>query len=237
MMQEKKVLIIDDDLYIRQLVDTIFDRVGAETVTADSGQQGLRLLYEHRPDLVILDILMPHTSGWEICEQIRALSDIPIIMLTSLTEEANVVRGLDCGAIDYVTKPFSANVLLARARAALRQVQSASPGPAAQHRTTFDDGYLSIDLDARQVRAAGESVNLTKTEFALLEYLFRNAGIALTFDQILGNVWGWEYEGSTEYVHVYASRLRRKLEEDPKRPVYLQTEYGVGYRFVFPIDG
>ncbi|MCB9444314.1 MAG: response regulator transcription factor [Ardenticatenaceae bacterium] len=227
-MQGKKILVIDDDLHINQLVKATFVEQGADVVTAVDGQDGLRQFYNHKPDLVIIDLMMPEMDGWETTERILELADVPIIMLTSLRDDADVISGLDRGAIDYVTKPFSPKVLAARARAALRHASMPRP----QTQNTFQDKRLLIDLDHNRVLLEGEPVKLTKTEFKVLTYLVQNAGHILTFQQILEHVWGWEYQDSIEYVHVYVSRLRQKLEEDPKEPRYLLTEYGIGYRFV-----
>lgn len=226
-MQGKKILVIDDDYHINQLVKATFAEQGAEVVTAVDGQEGLRQFYAHKPDLVIIDLMMPEMDGWETTERILELADVPIIMLTSLRDDADVIRGLDQGAIDYVTKPFSPKVLAARARAALRH--AAASHPVVQY--NFQDERLLVDLDHKRILVDGEPVKLTKTEFKVLTYLVQNAGRILTFQQILEHVWGWEYQDSIEYVHVYVSRLRQKLEKDPKEPRYLITEYGIGYRF------
>lgn len=227
-MQGKKVLVIDDDLHINQLVQATFREQGADVVTAVDGPEGLRQFYTHQPDLVIIDLMMPEMDGWETSERILELADVPIIMLTSLHDDEHIIRGLDHGAIDYITKPFSPKVLAARARAALRH--AAIPRPIVQY--SFQDERLLVDLDQKRVLVDGEPIKLTKTEFKVFNYLVQNAGRVLTFEQILEHVWGWEYQDSIEYVHVYVSRLRQKLEKDPKDPRYLITEYGIGYRFV-----
>ena len=227
MLHDKTILIIDDDPHIRDLVEGVFTQAGAKAIVARDGDVGLRLLYAHQPDLVILDILMPGKSGWDVCTQIRQLSDVPIIMLTSLDGEEDMVRAFDWGAVDYVTKPFSAKILLARSRAALRQLAERVSAST----TVYNDGYLTIDLDARRVLVDGVPVNLTKTEYKILALLWRHAGQALTFEQILGHVWGPGYGDSVNYIHSYMSRLRGKLEPNSKDPQYLLTEHGVGYRF------
>jgi two-component system KDP operon response regulator KdpE len=226
-MQGKKVLVIDDDFHISQLVKVTFVEQGADVVTAVDGQDGLRQFFAHKPDLVIIDLMMPEMDGWETTERILELADVPIIMLTSLNDDADVIRGLDRGAIDYITKPFSPKVLAARARAALRH--AATPRPIVQ--SSYQDDRILIDIERKRILVDGEPVKLTKTEFKVLSYLVQNAGHVLTFQQILEYVWGWEYQDSIEYVHVYVSRLRQKLEENPKEPRYLITEYGLGYRF------
>lgn len=226
-MQGKKILVIDDDFHISQLVKATFVEEGADVVTAVDGQDGLRQFYTHKPDLVVIDLMMPEMDGWETTERILELADVPIIMLTSLGDDSDVIQGLDRGAIDYITKPFSPKVLAARARAALRFASSTRPVES----YNYQDERLLIDLDHTRVLVAGEPIKLTKTEFKVLTYMVQNAGRVLTFQQILEQVWGWEYQDSIEYVHVYVSRLRQKLEENPKDPHYLITEYGLGYRF------
>ena len=230
MIRGKKILVIDDDIFVRDIVTETMNREGAQVVTAENGQDGLRQFYASQPDLVVLDVMMPHISGWEICRQIRQLSDVPIIMLTSLGKDADVIRGLDYGAVDYVVKPFNAKVLAARVRTALRQVNMIVPEEK-EKSLSFDDGHLTIDIEGHRVTCGDEPIKLTKTEFRVLAYLVQNGGVVLTFQQILENVWGWDYQDSIEYVHVYVSRLRQKLEPDPQNPRYLLTEYGIGYRF------
>jgi two-component system KDP operon response regulator KdpE len=227
-MDGKKILVIDDDVNLLQSMKFTFARAGATVLTAMDGREGLRRFYAERPDLVILDVRMPDIDGWETCRQIRLLSNTPIIMLTTLHQDDEIVRGLDYGADDFVTKPFSREVLLARARALLRRSEAPTEGEPA---SLYNDGYLSINLARRRVLVAGEAVQLTATEFRLLAVLLQNAGQVLTYRMILDKVWGWEYHESVDYVHVYLSHLRRKLEADPRNPQYLLTERGVGYRF------
>lgn len=221
-----KILIIDDDEGVCQLVALSLSLIGAIPFTAETGKGGLRTFYEKKPDLVILDINLPDISGWEVCSQIRVMSDIPIIMLTTLNRDQDVVEGFAQGADDFISKPFSTEVLISRISAVLRRVKAQQ----GQSRTKFNDGFLSVDIESRQVIVDGEECKLSDTEFRLLAYLFGNANRILTYGQILEHVWGWEYKDSTEYVHVYISQLRKKLKETDD-PRYLQTEYGVGYRF------
>jgi two-component system, OmpR family, alkaline phosphatase synthesis response regulator PhoP len=227
-MNGKKILIIDDDVNLGQTIKLTFARAGAEVFTAVDGRDGLRQFYEYRPDLVILDVRMPDINGWETCRQIRLLSNAPIIMLTTLDNDDDVIRGLDHGADDFVTKPFSREVLLARARAVLRRTELLSEP---DDPSTYNDGYLAIDLRKHRVLVDGQAAQLSNTEFRLLTYLFQHANQVLTYQNILDKVWGWEYQDSIDYVHVYVSHLRRKLEVDPRNPKYLLTERGVGYRF------
>lgn len=227
-MDGKKILVIDDDVNLGQTIKFTFTRSGAEVFTALDGREGLRQFFEQRPDLVILDVRMPDMDGWETCRQIRLLSNVPIIMLTTLDRDEDIVRGLDYGADDFMTKPFSREVLLARARAVVRRADSIHEP---DDHAVYNDSYLYIDLRKRRVLVKGEPVQLTATEFRLLTYLYQNSGQVLTYQTILDKVWGWEYQDSIDYVHVYLSHLRRKLEEDPRNPQYLLTERGVGYRF------
>lgn len=227
-MEGKKILVIDDDMNLCQSLKIGFSFEGIDVETAIDGRMGLKQFYKHQPDLVILDIRMPEMDGWETCRQIRLLSDVPIIMLTSLNHDQEIVRGLRCGADDFVTKPFSREVLAARASAVLRRTETIQD---TQDASVYDDDYLYINLDQREIQVQGELIKLSSTEFQLLSYLFENAGRILTYETILNNVWGWEYQNSVDYVHVYLSHLRKKIEDDPRNPRYLVNERGVGYRF------
>jgi two-component system alkaline phosphatase synthesis response regulator PhoP len=227
-MQGKKILVVDDDFHARRLIERSFTKAGAEVYTAGDGREGLRQFYAQRPELVILDIMMPELDGYETCRQIRMLSDVPVIMLTALKDDEQIIHGLECGADDFVTKPISGEVLVARVRAILRR---SKPAFEAERRITYNDGHMEVDLEAHRVNVEGEEVRLTPKEFQLLAYLIQNTGRARTFDQILENVWGFEYQGSMDYVHVYVSHLRGKIEKDPKNPLYIQSVHGVGYRF------
>lgn len=227
-IQGKKILIIDDDPSLLRLVEQTLSLAGGRVYTATNGLEGLNQFYVHQPDLVILDIMMPDVDGFEICRLIRQSSNVPIIMLTALGQEKDIVRGFECGADDYVTKPFSSDVLVARVQATLHR--AALPA-VVEEPVIYDDGYLTIDIEQRRVFVCGEPVKLSVKEYQLLVYLFRHAGRVLTICQILENVWGWEYRDNVDYVHVYVHHLRQKLEENPKRPKYLLTEHGIGYRF------
>jgi DNA-binding response OmpR family regulator len=227
-MDGKLILVIEDDAFVRRTIEAVFERAGATVIGASNGAEGLRKFFNRRPDLVTLDIMMPDMDGWETCRQIRQLDDTPIIMLTSIDDEEAEVRALEMGAVDFVTKPYSARVLLARARAALRRSATEPDQP---QRDEYHDDHLSIDLNGRRLAVDGRHVALTKTEFDLLAYLVRNKGMVLSFGQILEAVWGVGYESNTDYVHVYISRLRRKIERDARQPTYLITVHGQGYLF------
>lgn len=228
-MNSFKVLIIDDDLGIRRILEGAFKSEGASVYSAAHPDEGLRLIKELQPDLIILDIMLPEKNGYIVCAEVRTFSDVPIIMLTALDTEQQMVRGLDAGADDFVSKPFNHDVLLARARAVLRRRQLK---PVPTHLSDFDDSYLRIDLQKHLVFVNNQRVRLTPTEQHLLEYMVSQANRLLSLDAILANVWGVNYQDSHEYVHVYISHLRQKIEPDPRKPRYLLTEYGNGYRFV-----
>jgi two-component system KDP operon response regulator KdpE len=227
-MQDKKILVVDDDVNLSHMIKFTFTKAGAQVYTAVDGREGLHRFYEHRPDLVILDVRMPDVDGWETCRQIRMFSNVPVIMLTTLNKDDEIIRGLDYGADDFVSKPFSREVLMARARALLRRAEAPGEGDS---QATYSDEHMVVNLEKRRVVVRGQPVPLTATEFRLLAYLLQNAGQVLTYQMILDKVWGWEYQDSIDYVHVYLSHLRRKLEEDPRNPKYLVTERGIGYRF------
>jgi Response regulators consisting of a CheY-like receiver domain and a winged-helix DNA-binding domain len=227
-MIDKKVLIIDDDPDLRQLAGMLFKKAGAQIFTAQDGLDGISKLFTCNPSLIILDVVMPEINGFEVCRRIRQVSDIPIIMLTSLNHEKDMLQGLDSGADDFLSKPFSGEVLIARAKTVLRRSQKGNP-PSPNYE--FNNGHLSIDIDRRQVLVEEKRLKLSPIEFRLLVYLARHAGKVLTFDHILTNVWGTEYKGSMDYVHVYVSHLRNKIEENPKDPRYILTVHGIGYMF------
>lgn len=227
-LKGSSILVIDDDVNLGQMVELVLLQEGALVHKANGGIAGLQQFYAHRPDLVILDIRMPDKDGWEVLSQIRMMADTPVILLTTIQEDSATVRGLDLGADDFISKPFDNRVLLARIRSVLRRVKTATEDQKTVH---YSDDHLMVDLETRQVIVAGEPMKLTATEFRLLSYLLQNAGQVLSYNQILDYVWGSEYRDSIDYVHVYLSHLRRKLEKDARNPQYLLTEYGVGYRF------
>lgn len=224
-----KILIVDDDPMLSELIGYNLEGEGYTIVRAQDGREGLAKFETEQPDLVILDVSMPKLNGWEVCERIRAVSDTPVMMLTAQGREEDIVRGLDLGADDYLTKPFQVRVLLARIRAALRRAHL-SPEP--EPEVTYADDYLVIDLADRRVTVDGEITKLTPTEYKLLAFLVENRGRILTFRQILENVWGFEYIDDIDYLRVYIWHLRKKIERDSKNPVYLLNELSTGYRFV-----
>jgi two-component system KDP operon response regulator KdpE len=225
-----KLLIIEDDADLVKALEVYFSRAGYKVASAGDGLQGLQTLYNERPDVVILDIALPRMDGWEVCRRIRDLSDVPIIILTARVQEDERVKGLKLGADDYVVKPFSLRELEARLEAVLRRV------PEARTRTgpVFANEELTIDADRLLVQLRGKRVDLTPTELRLLLYLAENASRVLTHRQILEKIWGGEYAEDADYVKLFVYRLRRKLEPDPKKPRYILSERGIGYRFVDP---
>jgi two-component system KDP operon response regulator KdpE len=233
-MHGKTILIVDDDPDLVSLLGRAFSKAGAEVCTAANGQVALRLLHAHRPDLVILDVVMPVLDGWQTLRRIRDFADVPVILLTVRRKEDEIVQGFRAGATDYLTKPFSVKVLVARAEAILRR---AAPAPIEEKPAPYDDGYLRIDLKGHQVEVQGEPVKLTPREYSLLGYLLQNAHRPLPPKEILEAVWGEQYVDSPRYVSSYIWRLRQKLEPDPGCPRYLVTRRGLGYRFEPQVPG
>jgi DNA-binding response OmpR family regulator len=227
-MNNKKVLIIDDDSGFLYLTGLLFKKAGASVFTARDGLEGISQLFAHQPDLILLDVEMPGMDGFEVCKRIRQISETPIIFVTAINKEQEMLKGLEAGADDFLSKPFNPEILLARAAAVLRRSGRAE---SQAERLNFDNGHLVIDFERHEVLVEGRRIKITPTEFSLLTYLVRNAGKVLTFEQILTRVWGNQYGGSPEYVHVYISQLRNKIEENPKQPRYLLTIHGVGYVF------
>jgi two-component system KDP operon response regulator KdpE len=232
----KKVLVVDDDWAIVRLVSQVLTQKGYEVLEANNGREGLRLLFSHKPDVVLLDIVMPTMDGWQACIRIRDISlTIPIIMLTGERKtEEDVARGLDYGADDYLIKPVGNKELVARVQAVLRRAELPSSLDDKGKTITFGDGFLTVDVAERKVMVNGEKVKLTPIEFRLLALLLENAGRILTHQQLLEKVWGWEYTDDLDYVRIYISHLRRKIEPEPTLPKYIVTEPGVGYYFQKP---
>ncbi len=227
----KKVLIVDDDEALVRLIDQVLTQKGYEVLKTNNGQEALRLLFDQRPDLVLLDVVMPRMDGWQTLDRIRDVSDIPVIILTGKRRaEEDIVRGLDCGADDYLLKPVGNRELVARVKAALRRAELSSSADA-KREITYSDGFLTVDVAERKVIVNGERVKLTPREFRLFALLVENAGRILTHKQVLEKVWGWEYIDDLDYVRIYISHLRQKIELDPALPRYIITEPGVGYYF------
>jgi len=222
-----RILVVDDALELTQLLKITLSREGYQVDTANDSLEALRKAYDLRPDLILLDIMMPGMSGLEMLARFREFSDVPVIMLTALDKTRVKIDGLNKGADDYVTKPFDTDELKARIRALLRR--AALSAPAESSILSFDSGRLAIDPHAHLVTADGKPASLTPTEYKLLLYLAYNAGQVLTYGQILDQVWGPGYEDSPEVVKVYIRRLRTKIEPDPSHPCYILTHRSTGY--------
>jgi len=226
----KKVLIVDDEPAFVSLVEKVLTRKGYEVLKASNGQESLRVFFEHKPDMVLLDVAMPKMDGWQTCSRIREISDAPIIMLTGKrTAEDDIVRGLDYGADDYLIKPVGNKELVARVRAVLRRAEL--PSSLDTKKSTYSDDFLTVDVAERKVIVNGERLRLTPTEFRLLSILVGNAGRVLTQKQLLEKVWGWEWVDDIDHLRIYIWHLRHKIEPDPTQPKYIITEPGVGYYF------
>jgi len=232
MDSKARLLIIDDDTTLVNALDMYLAREGYQVHLAADGAEGLRQFYALRPDLVVLDVMMPEMDGWETCRRIRELSTVPIIMLTAKGEEGDRVMGLKLGADDYVPKPFSLKELVARIEAILRRTRRSDRS--AREGVLYVSDDLVIDSERWEVRLRGDAVDLTSTELRLLFCLAENAGHVLSHRQLLEQVWGPEYVDNVDYTKLYVWRLRQKLEEDPSSPKYILTERGIGYRMVRP---
>lgn len=221
------VLIVDDDPTISDVVRRYLEHAGCRVTTANNGMSGLDLYRKYKPDLVVLDLMLPALSGKQVCHTLRLESEVPIIMLTALGEEANRVAGLQLGADDYITKPFSPRELVLRVQSILRRAStSVSTQPAAP----LVDGDLALDRAARAARWNGTDLNLTVREFDLLAFLLQRRGQAFSREQLLDHVWGWSI-GDQSTVTVHVRRLREKVEDDPANPTRIVTVWGVGYRY------
>lgn len=227
--QRRRVLVVDDEPRMIHFIRLNLEHDGFEVTEAASGAEALEVMRDTLPDLMLLDVMMPDLDGFETLELIREISNVPIIMLTAKGEEDDRVRGLELGADDYVTKPFSPRELVSRVRAVLRRTEM--PGEPVHELIEVND-RLKIDFDRREVWVEGELVKLRPTEYRLLYHLVQNAGWVVPHDQLLAKVWGYEYREETHYLRLYINYLRQKLEKDASNPEYILTERGVGYRFV-----
>ncbi len=227
-MSEEIILVVEDELHIRELISFNLKSKGYNILEADNGISALKIIKSQKPDLVLLDLMLPGMDGFEVCKEVRReldICDIPIIMLTAKGEEFDRVLGLELGADDYITKPFSVRELLARVKAVLRRTSL----KAVSNNLTF--GNIIIDFEKHEVIKAGVRVDLTLKEFELLEMLVKNKGRVLTRELLLDKIWGYEYIGETRTVDVHIRHLRQKIEDDDKNPRYIETIRGVGYRF------
>jgi DNA-binding response OmpR family regulator len=221
-----RVLVVDDDLTVRDVVRRYLERAGHQVALADNGEDALAWIARHEPDLVVLDLMLPGIDGLEVCRRLRETSAVPVVMLTALGEEENRIAGLQLGADDYVTKPFSPRELALRVSSVLRRTGGMTP-PAAKE---LADGDLRLDVAARTALLRGGELSLTTREFDLLAFLLSNPGEAFTREQLLEKVWGWDF-GDQSTVTVHVRRLREKIEAVPAKPVRIATVWGVGYRY------
>lgn len=226
-LKDKLILVVDDEPRIVRLVRMNLEAEGARVIEAHNGLEALTQVRERLPNAVILDVMMPELDGFETLKLIRDISEVPVIMLTVRADEDERVRGLELGADDYLGKPFSPRELVSRLKAVLRRSERD-----AQESLLVIDDDLSIDLRNFQAIVRGTPVKLRPTEWRLLYHLVQHAGWVLTHDDILARVWGPEYKGSDEYVRLYITYLRQKIEPDPANPKYILTERGIGYKFV-----
>ncbi|WP_163651685.1 response regulator YycF [Listeria sp. PSOL-1] len=229
-MAEKKILVVDDEKPIADIVKFNLNKEGFEVVCAYNGDEALELVEEVKPDLILLDIMLPGRDGIEVCREVRKKYDMPIIMLTAKDSEIDKVLGLELGADDYVTKPFSNRELIARVKANLRRHSQISAQPTEdEENSELEIGSLTIHPDAYVVSKRGVTIELTHREFELLHYLARHMGQVMTREHLLQTVWGYDYYGDVRTVDVTVRRLREKIEDNPSHPTWLVTRRGVGY--------
>jgi two-component system KDP operon response regulator KdpE len=227
----EKILVVDDEPKVVRLVSAVLKAIGYEVVAASSGEPALEMIALEQPDLVLLDVRLPGgMDGYEICRRIREFSDVAVIMLTAKALESDVLNGFDAGADDYLTKPFNAKELVARAKAVLRRTKR----PEERVTTALTCGDLEINFARHTVRVGAEEVSLTRTEYALLRQLALNANKVMLHQNLLMEVWGPEYRDDVDYLRAYVRYLRRKLEPDPSNPQYIVTSPGVGYMLTCP---
>jgi DNA-binding response OmpR family regulator len=232
-MAKKKalILVVDDDIRMVRMMKRMLELEGFQVITASGGEQALKLFDKETPSLVLLDIMMQDMDGYTVCRRIREFSEIPIIMVTARGDDKEKVEGLDVGADDYVTKPFSASELSARVRAVLRRAGDRE----AHQDTIFHFKDLEIDFTSHRAAVRGKELKLTATEYKMLSYICQNAGRVVTPDQLLDKVWGEEYVGAAHLLQVNIARLRKKLGDDAKQPEYILTRSGIGYIMAKPI--
>ncbi len=228
-LRNKLILVFYDEERMARFIRLNLEHDVFRLIESYRGGQAIQLIREKMPDLVVLDVMMPDMDGFEVLRTVREVSQVPVIMLTAKGEEDDRVKGLELGADDYVTKPFSPRELVSRTRAVLRRTDS---GGTSGEGIIEVDEHLKLDFGRREIWLDDEIVKLRPTEYRLLYHLVQNAGWVLTYDQILAKVWGYEYRDEPHYVRLYVNYLRQKLEKDPANPVYILTERGVGYRFV-----
>jgi DNA-binding response OmpR family regulator len=224
-----RILVVDDEQRMARFIRLNLEHDGFRVTEAYNGTQAMDRLRTTMPDLILLDVMLPDFDGFEVLKMVRSTSPVPVIMVTAKSEEEERIRGLELGADDYVTKPFSPRELVSRVRAVLRRTEMSGEST---HGLIVVDQHLKLDFDRHEVWLDGKLINLRPTEYRLLYYLVQNAGWVVSHDQILTNVWGYEYRDQPHYVRLYINYLRQKLETDPAIPQYILTERGLGYRFV-----
>ncbi|GFZ30062.1 DNA-binding response regulator [Clostridium zeae] len=225
----KKILIVDDDAEIRKVIGIYLENEGYEILKAENGEQALKLIAKNEVALVLLDIMMPGMNGTEVCMKIREDSIMPIIFLSAKSEDLDKIQGLASGADDYITKPFSAMELIARVKSQIRRYTKYTTEPRTA-RNIIEIGNLTIDTDTRQVFVGDKEVRLTPKEFDILQLLASNKGIVFSIERIYERVWGEDSYKSDNTIMVHITKIREKIEEDPKRPIYIKTIWGVGYK-------
>ena len=228
-----KVLIVEDDPEVMRMLKLNLQRLDYELFTCTNGTEGLRKFHQSQPDIVVLDVYLPGMDGITLCRRIREFSDSPILMMSAeaITEE-DIVKGLDAGADEYIRKPMGMMEFRARLRAVLRRTKNTPTMTETDQVIRYNDDYLDVDANTRRVMVNNAEQRLTPTEFKLLLTFVRHRGQVLTFQQLLEQVWGFEYTTEHHYPRIYVSHLRRKIEPDHKNPIYIQNEYGIGYRFI-----
>jgi two-component system KDP operon response regulator KdpE len=226
-----RILVVDDEAPIRRWLKVNLETRGYTVDTAETGEQGIKALENRRPDLLILDLLMPGMGGIDVVRKLRSVSTIPIIVLSAIGEEVQKVQALELGADDYMTKPFGMEELFARIRSLLRRAAGATSAA-----PVFVAGDLSVDFDRREVRLDDQPIKLTPTEYDLLKYMIEHAGKVLTHRMLLQQVWGQAYIDQAQYLRVFVGQLRKKIEKHPGRPRFILTDPGVGYRFCSDTD-
>ncbi|MBR6719488.1 MAG: response regulator transcription factor [Clostridia bacterium] len=229
-MDKKKILVVDDEAAIGDILKINLEREGYAVAVAMDGEEGARLALSLNPDLVLLDVMLPKMDGFEVCKKIRRESEVPIVMLTARTEEIDKILGLELGADDYVTKPFSIRELMARVKANLRRTVSKENVPDTEE-NTIKIGEITINTASYELRKSGKVIELTLREFELVKYLAESPNRIFSRETLLEKVWGYEYYGDMRTVDVTVRRLREKIEDDPGEPRYIMTRRGVGYYF------
>ncbi|MGC9399343.1 MAG: response regulator transcription factor [Anaerolineae bacterium] len=222
---KETILLIEDDEALSQLIDLLLGRAGYTVLIAPDGKTGLSMAREEKPDLILLDILMPDMDGWHVYEALQSITDVPILFLTALGDEHNITYGLGLGADDYIVKPFGYKELVTRVKASLSRARRARG-----EQSIFQAGPLWVNLDTHEVKIHDEVISLTPTEFSLLSALIQDAGRTVSHDTLLRRVWGPEYANRRDYLKLYIWYLRQKIEPEPKKPEFIISERGQGYR-------